>query len=199
MERLPRRSAKSDDRRRRGVYPPLAAARASHRFARIRYYGFLANCHRAAKLDVWRRLPATACSHLLPHLDQCREFLAALTLETPGNVRSAASEAWHLFRFSGRVMAQFRSVWIAHEVTRMNFENLQRCRVRQGVAVVCADAERGSMDSGRAHFPRLKSRQGGARPRHNQRPHPFGGAKTPDPPSPESRLSRTGPNARLLF
>ena len=48
-------------------------------FQRIRYYGFLANCHRAAKLDLCRRLLATACSDLLPHLDQCREFLAALT------------------------------------------------------------------------------------------------------------------------
>jgi hypothetical protein len=45
---------------------------------RIRYYGFLANCHRAAKLDLCRRLLASACSDLLPHLDQCREFLAAL-------------------------------------------------------------------------------------------------------------------------
>jgi Putative transposase/Transposase zinc-binding domain len=48
-------------------------------FQRIRYYGFLANCHRAAKLDLCRRLLATAGSDLLPHLDQCREFLAALT------------------------------------------------------------------------------------------------------------------------
>ncbi len=46
---------------------------------RIRYYGFLANCHRAAKLSLCRRLLATACSDLLPHLDQCREFLVALT------------------------------------------------------------------------------------------------------------------------
>jgi hypothetical protein len=48
-------------------------------FQRIRYYGLLANCHRAAKLDLCRRLLATACSELLPHPDQCREFLAALT------------------------------------------------------------------------------------------------------------------------
>ena len=46
---------------------------------RIRYYGFLANCHRAAKLDLCRRLLTAACSQLLPHLDQCREFLAVLT------------------------------------------------------------------------------------------------------------------------
>src|SRR6266550_205184 len=48
-------------------------------FQRIRYYGFLANCHRAAKLDLCRRLLATACSDLLPQPDQCREFLVAVT------------------------------------------------------------------------------------------------------------------------
>ena len=47
-------------------------------FQRIRYYGFLANCHRAAKLALCRRL-LTACSELLPQIDQCRDFLAALT------------------------------------------------------------------------------------------------------------------------
>jgi hypothetical protein len=50
---------------------------------RIRYYGFLANCHRAAKLDLCRSLLASACSDLLPHLDRCREFLAALTGTIP--------------------------------------------------------------------------------------------------------------------
>jgi hypothetical protein len=35
-------------------------------FQRIRYYGFLANCHRAAKLDLCRKLLATVCSLLLP-------------------------------------------------------------------------------------------------------------------------------------
>src|SRR5664279_5699485 len=33
---------------------------------RIRYYGFLANCHRKAKLDLCRQLLATAASQLLP-------------------------------------------------------------------------------------------------------------------------------------
>jgi hypothetical protein len=46
---------------------------------RIRYYGFLANCHRKAKLSLCRQLLATACSQLLPHPDDCRDFLAALT------------------------------------------------------------------------------------------------------------------------
>ncbi len=48
-------------------------------FQRIRYYGFLANCHRKAKLDLCRRLLATATSVLLPQPAQCRDFLAALT------------------------------------------------------------------------------------------------------------------------
>jgi len=48
-------------------------------FQRIRYYGFLANCHRAAKLDLCRRLLATVCSLLLPQPAECRDFLAALT------------------------------------------------------------------------------------------------------------------------
>jgi hypothetical protein len=48
-------------------------------FQRIRYYGFLANCHRAAKLDLCRRLLSTACSALLPQPADCRDFLAAFT------------------------------------------------------------------------------------------------------------------------
>ena len=49
------------------------------RFQRIRYYGFLANCHRAAKLDLCRRLLATPCTDLLPCPTDCRDLLAALT------------------------------------------------------------------------------------------------------------------------
>ena len=48
-------------------------------FQRIRYYGFLANCHRARKLDLCRQLLATPCSALLPSLSDCRVFLQALT------------------------------------------------------------------------------------------------------------------------
>jgi hypothetical protein len=54
-------------------------------FQRIRYYGFLANCHRAAKLDLCRQLLATLCSLLLPQPAECRDYLAALTA---GNLRS---------------------------------------------------------------------------------------------------------------
>jgi len=53
-------------------------------FQRIRYYGFLANCHRAAQLGLCRQLLATVCSLLLPQPADCRDFLAALTA---GNVR----------------------------------------------------------------------------------------------------------------
>jgi hypothetical protein len=59
-------------------------------------------------------------------------------------------------------MVRFRSAWIAHEVTDMKLGNVQRCRVRQGDAGVCPDAESGSRDSGTAHFPSLKSRHRGA-------------------------------------
>jgi len=48
-------------------------------FQRIRYYGFLANCHRSAKLALCRQLLATAASLLLPQFADCRDFLAALT------------------------------------------------------------------------------------------------------------------------
>jgi len=52
-------------------------------FQRIRYYGFLANCHRTAKLSLCRQLLATACSLLLPQSADCRDFLAALTKTNP--------------------------------------------------------------------------------------------------------------------
>jgi hypothetical protein len=47
-------------------------------FQRIRYYGFLANCHRKAKLALCRQLLTTAASQLLPPPADCRDFLAAL-------------------------------------------------------------------------------------------------------------------------
>jgi hypothetical protein len=48
-------------------------------FQRIRYYGLLANCHRAGKLDLCRRLLATPCSPLLARPADYRDFYAALT------------------------------------------------------------------------------------------------------------------------
>ena len=53
-------------------------------FQRIRYYGFLANCHRAEKLDLCRRLLATGCSDLLPQPAECRDVYVALAA---GNFR----------------------------------------------------------------------------------------------------------------
>ncbi len=47
-------------------------------FQRIRYYGFLANCHRVRKLELCRQLLATFASSVLPGLPQCRDFFHAL-------------------------------------------------------------------------------------------------------------------------
>jgi hypothetical protein len=48
-------------------------------FQRIRYYGFLANCHRAAKLDLCRRLLSSPASELLPPPADYRDYYQALT------------------------------------------------------------------------------------------------------------------------
>ena len=48
-------------------------------FQRIRYYGFLANCHRAVKLELCRRLLAVPCDDLLPQPADYRDFYAALS------------------------------------------------------------------------------------------------------------------------
>lgn len=48
-------------------------------FQRIRYYGFLANCHRRQKLQQCHRLLATGSSALLPDLPACQARWAELT------------------------------------------------------------------------------------------------------------------------
>jgi hypothetical protein len=48
-------------------------------FQRIRYYGFLANCHRAARLEVCRRLLSTPTADLLPRPTDYRDFYRQLT------------------------------------------------------------------------------------------------------------------------
>jgi hypothetical protein len=53
-------------------------------FQRIRYYGFLANCHRADKLNLCRQCLATPCSELLPCPTGLREFSALLTSRNLG-------------------------------------------------------------------------------------------------------------------
>ena len=65
-------------------------------------------------------------------------------------------------------------------VTCVKPGNVQRCRVRQGAGGVCPDSEFGSLDSGRTHFPRLKSRHKGAQPRQNPRYYPGSAASAID-------------------
>jgi hypothetical protein len=48
-------------------------------FQRIRYYGLLANCHRATRLELCRRLLATPTADLLPRATDYRDFYLQLT------------------------------------------------------------------------------------------------------------------------
>jgi putative transposase/transposase-like zinc-binding protein len=48
-------------------------------FQRIRYYGFLANSHRSAKLEYCRQCLSTPFSEILPRPADCRGFFAWLT------------------------------------------------------------------------------------------------------------------------
>lgn len=48
-------------------------------FQRIRYYGLLANCHRAQRLDTCRRLLASPVADLLPRPADYRDFYLTLT------------------------------------------------------------------------------------------------------------------------
>jgi hypothetical protein len=52
-------------------------------FQRIRYYGFLANCHRTDKLALCRQLLAVPCSDLLPQPAACRAYNAVLIASNP--------------------------------------------------------------------------------------------------------------------
>jgi hypothetical protein len=51
-------------------------------FQRIRHFGFLANCHRQAKLELCRQLLAVPILALLPQPGPCRQLLDTM-LETP--------------------------------------------------------------------------------------------------------------------
>jgi hypothetical protein len=53
-------------------------------FQRIRYYGFLANCHRAAKLNLCRQLCASRCLDLLP---RPTDYAGLYVTLTGGNLR----------------------------------------------------------------------------------------------------------------
>jgi hypothetical protein len=48
-------------------------------FQRIRYFGFLANCHRTAKLALCRELLIVSIADLLPQPADCRQMLEAIT------------------------------------------------------------------------------------------------------------------------
>ena len=48
-------------------------------FPRIRYFGFLANCHRTAKLALCRQLLIAPIADLLPQTADCRQLLEAIT------------------------------------------------------------------------------------------------------------------------
>jgi hypothetical protein len=52
-------------------------------FQRIRYYGMLANCHRAGKLELCRQLLTAPLSDLLPQAEACRELSTALGWKGP--------------------------------------------------------------------------------------------------------------------
>ena len=48
-------------------------------FQRIRHFGFLANCHRTRKLALCRQLLIVPVVDLLPHREDCRRLLDAIT------------------------------------------------------------------------------------------------------------------------
>jgi hypothetical protein len=52
-------------------------------FQRIRHYGFLANCHRADKLEYCRELLNAGATGLLPQAEVCQQMMEALTEPEP--------------------------------------------------------------------------------------------------------------------
>jgi predicted Zn-ribbon and HTH transcriptional regulator len=54
-------------------------------FQRIRHYGFLANCHRADKLEFCRELLTAGATGLLPQPDECHQMMETLTEIEPGH------------------------------------------------------------------------------------------------------------------
>jgi hypothetical protein len=61
-------------------------------FPRIRYYGLMANCHRATKLKLCRQLLAAPLTDLLPRPTDYRDFYADSLARTSRYVPSAVSE-----------------------------------------------------------------------------------------------------------
>lgn len=56
----------------------------------LRYYGLLANCHRAGKLEVCRECLATPCAELLPSPADSRAFYDKCLTVSSGSVQAAA-------------------------------------------------------------------------------------------------------------
>ena len=107
-------------------------------FQRIRYYGFLANCHRTAKLTLCRQLLATACSQLLPQPADCRDFLAALTRSQPPALPAVwERQSSSACNSSRPVTAQFRSAWTAHDALLPESARTPALPSRQGTLPVC--------------------------------------------------------------
>jgi hypothetical protein len=91
-------------------------------------------------------------------------------------------------------------------LTGLQHPDLHLCRVRQGSAVVCPEAEFRCVNSGGAYVPGRKSRHRGARPRWNLKYDPVFGAKTRDAvssipvfdnPAQKQNPLKTGPPAAV--
>jgi hypothetical protein len=54
-------------------------------FQRIRHYGFLANCHRADKLEFCRELLTAGAAALLPQPGECRQMMETMTEPESGH------------------------------------------------------------------------------------------------------------------
>ncbi len=78
-------------------------------FQRIRYFGFLANCHRAGKLELCRQLLANPrAMDLLPRAADLRDFDRTFPAGNPQlSVRDVA-ECWPSSRHGCHAMARFR-------------------------------------------------------------------------------------------
>ena len=84
-------------------------------FPRIRYYGLMANCHRATKLKLCRQLLAAPLTDLLPRPHDYRDFYAALTAKNLRLCPSAGSAPWSASKSWDPDRLRLPSGWIAHD------------------------------------------------------------------------------------
>jgi len=68
-------------------------------FQRIRFYGYLANCHRREKLEYCRALLNAGATGLLPQPEQCRQMKEEITEAEPGP-RCPRCEAGRMIRIA---------------------------------------------------------------------------------------------------